>query len=672
MAKKYKKIPPAPPATYPGLASGGMLLLIFCVSLLAYSACFGFTITNWDEKRYLLETPMIRELSWENIRLIFTSKVLNSYNPLVLLSFAADNALHGTEYGWFHGENVVLHGLNSMLVFLCVRKFRISVFYSGIIALLFSVHPMHVESVAWIASRKDVLFTFFFLLSWMMYITYLNKNSITWYLAGILFFALSLLSKAQAVTLPLVLLLTDYLLNGRLNVRNLLDKIPWFLLAAGAGYMAISGSTFVADKYAAPLTLWEKSIYSVIATGMYLAKAVIPFSQSAIYAFIKSGTTAWYTWLIISFVLIATLVFSIIRYGRKNRLIPFGVLFFFVNIFLTLHIVAVNSSLIYERFSYISYLGLFMAGTGMISGMKNSQIAGKAVLVSLTVIFGILTWQRTLVWKNSETLWTDVIKKNPEAQVAYNNRGEYYNNRNELDKAFADFNSSIRVRPRQPSAFNNRSVIYFKRGEMAKALDDNETALSLEPDYPEAIANRGIIYFNMNQFDSAIYYYDKALIKLPNYPSAWLNLGSAWLKKGNPEKAIESYRKALEYLPGYTDAWKYMGIAYVQLDSLAEATTCISEAKKSGAGQEVVRAISNEYLGMGNAAYKNGSTDKAMEYYQKAAGIDPANAEAYYDLGGIYLMKRDIKKAREYWRKTLQLEPGHAAATGWLNKTGGL
>ncbi len=646
------------------------MLLLSLVTYLVYAASLKFELLNWDEKHYIYEQPMTRGLSWENIRTIFSKKVLGSYNPLVMISFAIDHDLSHSKASWYHGMNLFFHLINTLLLFAVARKLGLRVMIAGFIAMLFAIHPMHIESVAWVASRKDVLMGFFLFSSWWFYLHYFKVNKWPAYFFSILLFLLALLSKAQAVTFPIILILSDYLLNKSWSWKFFYNKIPYFVLSLVFGIIAISGSTFSADKYAIPLSLIDKISYSFIALWVYSYKLILPIHQSAIYAFPLKGSLEFIMPLVLSCLMVIFAGWYMIRNFKTKPLIVFALLFFLVNTFLTLHLVAVNSSLIYERFTYLSYIGLFF-----LIAAPDETANGKKylpwILAVVCTLFAYLSTQRLQVWKNSVALWTDTLEKNPSSNEAYNNRGDYYNTAGNLDLAFDDFTNSTHVNPKQPNAFNNLAVIWFKRNQLDKALEENQKALDLDPSYSQATSNRGILYFNKGEMDSAIFYYLKALQLLPDYPFALCNLGSVYLKMEMPDSAIYYYRKALELQSNYPDASKYMGLAYFKKGNYSEAEQAMNDAQKMSSSSDAIKVLSSEYLLLASKAFHDGETNKAIGYCEKSIQFNPQNAEAYYNLGGYYMTLQNLAKTREYWKKALEINPNYKEARDWLDRIGG-
>lgn len=660
-----------------------VLPVLAMVTLAVYSACFDFTVTNWDDNHYIREVTLIRSLEWENIVRMFRTKVLLSYNPLVILSFAVDYAAGKNSAGWYHGTNVLLHIANSLLVYVVFRNLLRKDAQAALIAFLFALHPMHVESVAWIASRKDVLYTFFFLLSWWAYLGYSRPHGehseekpaparFFLYGASFLLFACSGFSKIQAVTLPLVFLLTDYFRNGRITLRDLPDKVPFLAGAAAFGWYAVSSSTLAADKYAMPVSFAEKIVYSFQAMSLYLVKAILPVNQTAIYAFPLKGTSEYWLTLLLGIAGSILLLALAVYWWKRQRALAFGAFFFLLSIFPTLHVVGVNSSLIYERFTYVSYLGLFLLLL-RIPDIRPSLSKSIPVLLWLLVIpSAVLAYQRTLVWKTSETLWTDVISKNPRSHEALNNRGALYNERGELDRALADLDRSLELNPRQPRTLNNRTVVYWKKGNYEKAMADCDAALRLEPDFAEGWCNRGNIFFSRGQYDSAVVYYNRAIELMPSFPSAIANRGSCYLKTGDFKKAIVDYEAALSMQPGYVDAWRYGALAYAEDGNDAKANQFAQQAVSIQPGSDAFNLLANEYQAMGYRAFKNGDPALAIINYKKSVAIQPGNPDVWYEIGGMHYMQRDLLNARENWKKALQLKPDHANARMWLMRTGGI
>jgi tetratricopeptide (TPR) repeat protein len=649
------------------------------LALVVFSPCLNYGVTNWDDNHYIRELLLIRSLSWDNIVLMFKTKVLLSYNPLVILSLALDYKLGGNSENWYHMTNVILHAINGMLVFIVMKRLMKNAVSAFFIALLFSLHPMHVESVAWIASRKDVLYSFFFLLSWWTYLVYSADEVKSFrhhfiYITSVVLFTLSGFSKIQAVALPLVLLLSDYLRNGTIRSKDLKDKIPYIAGALAFGWYAIGSSSLVADQFATPVSFGQKIAYSFQALAYYVYKLVLPIHQTAIYAFPLQGTGEYYMSLIAGVLLAAAVALLCVRNYRRSPVLVTGLLIFSFTIFPTLHVIALNSSLIYERFTYLSYIGLFMVLLSLPQWIPGVKKYWSIVMVLFILPMTVLAYQRCEVWKSSLSLWSDVISKNPRSHEAFNNRGAYYNEHGELDKALDDFNTSLQLNPRQPRTLNNRSMLWFQKKDYVSALKDADAAVTLDPRLAEAWCNRGNVYYNLSQYDTAIIYYSKAIELLPYFPSTYTNRGSAYLKKGEYQQSLLDYQKAIEQSPDYAEAWRLCALSYAEIGNDEKALQAMNQALSINPSCNAAVILSDEYNFMGQRSFNRepGSPDKAISYYQKAVTIYPSNASAFLNLGGMWYVKRDIGKARENWKKALAAQPGFDEALLWLNRTGGV
>ena len=646
---------------------GMTIILIF--TFFVYHSVTTFDSTNWDDKAFMQEAPLVRDINLEKIKQIFKEKFLKSYNPVVLLTFAFDYEMSKLKPAWSHGVNLFFHLSNIVLLFFCFRLLKFKNQFALILTFIFAIHPLSTEAIAWIAGRKDVVYLFFFLFSWMSYLKFYRTKKAIYFILSVLFFVISLLSKVQALTLPFILIISDLMLDNKFELKRLRNKIPFILLSLVFGIIAISGGgELVADKYAESFSIFDKLIYSVMAFGKYLVMVLLPFNQIAIHQFPVLGTSKYTIDLIVGIFSIICVATVFIRTYKKNPRVAGGVLFFVVCIFPVLHIVAVNSAIIYERFTYLAAIGIFMAIFAFLEKKPRYEIGISYTIICLGLMFSVLTYARIPVWKNSISLWSDVIKKDPTVPAAFMNRGQYYEQTGETDKAFNDFTEVITLAPKRPDGYHNRAVIYFQKKDMINALLDNEKALLIDPENTDALVNRGDLYFNLNKNDSAIMFYKKAISISPDFAKAYYDCGSAYFKLGNHKAAIENYTKAISIIPDFHDAFVYMAISYINIDSVTEAKLAINKAEQilpNSAGRTMV---SSELLKLGNSAFAKNKIEESLRLYLLAAEISPSNAEAYYNLGGIYFYKKNNNLAKENWQKALKLKPDYSDARIWLDR----
>jgi tetratricopeptide (TPR) repeat protein len=674
---KKAKNPPA--STIPVKAPGSFfhptgkwfrILLLSFVVFIVYKSVLDFKLVDWDDRIYLHETPMIKGLNWENVKLMFSEKVLRSYNPLVLLSFAADYEIANGKPEWCHGVNLFFHILNVLLVFACMKQFRFGNDVAGSIALLFGLHPLSVEAVAWVAGRKDMIYSFFYLLAWLFYLRFYTSRKKHLYLFSILFFVLSLFSKVQAITLPFVLILSEYMLSGEWKWKSLLNKLPFIILSIVFGIIAVFGNELVAVKYTTIPTFSEKIIYSIMAFGLYFQKVLVPVSQSAIYSFPELGSSEYNRLLITGGLTILIVVIVVAKTIKKQRMIGGGLILFVVSMSVVMHLFALNSALIYERFTYLGCLGIFISVACMGSLIPSFKKYERGILVTLIVLSGLKTYSQVKVWRNSEMLWSDVIEKNPSAADAYTNRGRYYAERGKLELALSDFNESIRINPDQPYSYSNRAAVYFKMNRVDEALEDNSMVLKIDSAFYKGASDRGYYYLHKQQFDSSIFYYNYSLKNNPNDFSALFYIGMGFYGKYEFSTAIQYFGKAIKINPDYADAYSFKAASYAYLEREDSALISITEAEESIPGSTAKSMVSEIYVLKGYEYFTGGNSDSALYYYKLANKFLPGNVNALYYTGEVYLSQQNVKATREIWKKVLALDPNHQSAREGLLRIG--
>ncbi len=456
-------------------------------------------------------------------------------------------------------------------------------------AILFGIHPMHLEAVAWISARKDVLYGFFFISGLVTYLYFLKKckHRLGLYLLCLAMFTLALLSKGMAVTFPLILWCIDFLFRRRNTGMVLLEKMPFLMLSIGFGIIAV-----VAEQEGEAMAELNQYAYSeTIVVGfytitVYVIKALIPFHLSAFHPYpnLDGGAMPWFYYGAV--IAMALLLYLAYRVGRRYREVGFGSAFFLVSILPVSQILPVGSAVIAERYTYIAYIGLFFLMGFALNQLcktpstrtRRYRIACMLLCSGFVLLMGGITYQRSAVWQNGETLWSDVIKKYPDDYFAYGNRGNYrlsvgnrdgamadlshslrlnpqffegYNNRGMLylrkrdyRRAHADFNRAIEINDQYFKAFLNRGVVYMTQGRYPQALADLNRALQLAPEFPQAFHARGVLYRRMKQFDAAIRDLSAAINLTPENPVLYQERATAYYLSNRPDAARRDARRA--------------------------------------------------------------------------------------------------------------------------------
>jgi tetratricopeptide (TPR) repeat protein len=501
-----------------------------------------------------------------------------------MISYAIDYHFFKLNPFFFHLKNILFHLLNTVLVYFLIKKISQNKIYISLFtALLFGIHPMHVESVAWIAERKDVLYTFYFLIGLLLYLQYLDKKNYVFLIGAALSFVLSTLAKSAAVVFPVILILIDFYEKRNLTVKSIIEKIPFFLYSVYIGLIAIrtqSQSNAIGDFQF--FSFFEKVRFAAYGLMNYVVKFIVPVHLSSFHPYPdKNNISVVYNLALIAFLLI---VAYLIFFGRKKRLLIFGAVFYLITVALVLQFISVGNAIIAERYTYVPYIGIGLIYAIILSEVfygskyKKYKYAVGVLLVIQLLFFAVTTYNRTKVWKDSATLWTDVIEKYPNESGAYSNRGHFYRTLNNYELALNDYNKAIQLDNKNHRAYSNRGKVWFDKGQIDKALADYNKSIEIDNKNAETFSNRGAAYGTLQQFNDALSDLNYALELDPNNVSALSNRGFVYYQMGEFEKNIADYTKYLQLKPNDADIINTIGLSY---SNLKEFDKAISELNKS-------------------------------------------------------------------------------------------
>jgi len=548
-----------------------LIIIVLCV--FSYSSSLNNSFTNWDDEQMLVNNQSVKSLSPANIFDIFTNFHHSHYHPLVNISYAAEYHFFGLKPFVYHLTNLIFHILNSILVYLILFRLFKNNFVSILVSVLFAVHPLHVESVAWITERKDMLYSFFFLMAFLFYLKNKQSKSKRFDIYIYIFFILSCFSKASAVTFPVILVLTDYFNNKKITFNDIKEKVPLFLIAV------IFGIINIMAQYQQPLSgvaietpqfgILEKALIVFYNYCFYVYKTLIPINLSAFYPYPNLATVSLPIIFWIAPVITGLIVYAVYYTRRINTVFMFGLLFYSVTILPVLQIVPVGRAITADRFAYIPIIGLLLIFSFVIYLLYNKFIKNAihkkaliAVLAICILSLAYLSRLQSMIWENSMTLYTDMVNKFPENPIGYNNRGTLHLNDKNFGEAENDFLNAIKYDSKYAAAYNNMGLLLNGRTQYDKAIEYFTKATELNNSYAEAYFNKGFAYFNKNEIDKAIEYYNKAISIDPGFAVAYNNLGKAYgMQEKNPE-AISSFSKAVEVDPGYSTAHFNLAVAY--------------------------------------------------------------------------------------------------------------
>ena len=552
----------------------GLALALLLVTFLAYlPAIEGEFI--WDDDDYVRDNHTLRSLEGLG-RIWFELGATRQYYPAVHTSFWLEYQLWGLNPTGYHIVNILLHTLVAALLWLVLRKLAVQ--GSWVAAAIFALHPVHVESVAWITERKNVLSGVFYLgAAW----TYLHWSLADYrkrhlYTLSLLLFVAALLAKTVTCTLPAALLLVLWWQRGGLAAADWRRQVPFFVLGIGFGLLTLWMEKTSVGAWGKEweLSLIERFLVAGRALWFYAEKLVWPLPLSFVYPRWQLDSGAWEQYL---FPLAALLVAAGLWRGRHwwGRGPLTGVLFFAGTLFPALGFFAVypmRYSFVADHFQYLASIGLIVLATAAAVRLGRAwNRLGKGLLVVLLVVLSSFTWRQAAVYLDLETLWRDTIRKNPAAWLAHNNLGNVLKQKGQLEAALDHFRQAAKLKPDAARIQVNIGDVLaaLKRGDAA--LPHYHKALELNPRYLKGYVNLGNLFYGQGHLDKALHYYRRAVEINPHFAEAHNNLGSALVQKRQLPQALAHYRKAVEINPQFASAHKNLGLTLKAAGKLVEA-----------------------------------------------------------------------------------------------------
>ncbi len=531
---------------------------------------------TWDDDVNILKNPNLQVFDWRSIKGIFTDTVIGNYNPLSILTLAIEKAIFGLNATVTHVNNLLLHLVCVFFVYKIGIQLKLSPIAAGIVALLFGIHPMRVESVAWVTERKDVLYGVFYFSAIYNYIRYIHfdkkRKGYLWLTIGL--FILSLLSKIQAVALPLSFLTIDYFLKRNLTIQLIVEKVIFFFLSLITGLLGI----FFLSKEGSLDQVTEYNFLERIMVGgysymVYLAKFIFPYEMSPLYPYPSVIGWEFYAGTALLIPLIGGLYYA---FKQKQTALIFGLAFFTLNVMFMLQVVGAGQGFIADRFTYVPYFGLFfLVGYYYQQFSQQKRTFSKGLSLGLGVyllVFGIMTWQQNKIWKNGGTLWTHVLKYYNKIDTPYSNRAQFYRDQGNINQALADYTKAIEVNPNKGSTYNSRGKTYFDLGGpqndqnlVQQAIADYTKGMEFAPELGELYANRGAALGYLGKNQAALLDLNKAIELEPNKPGGYANRSLLYMQSGNYELAIQDHTAYLSMNPYDAEVWYERGLGKSRL-----------------------------------------------------------------------------------------------------------
>src|SRR5437867_4788788 len=559
--------------------------LLAAVTIFAYRPAWngGFL---WDDDDYIIKNDLLT--ASDGLRRIwFSLDSPSQYFPLVYTTFRLERAIWGLHPSGYHWINLLLHIANALLVWRLLA--RLNVPGALLAAGIFALHPVQVESVAWITERKNLLMGFFFLLAltaWIAFVDERTRQRRRFYTLALVFYGLALFSKATACTLPAALVLILWLQEKPVNRERLIQISPFVLLGLLMGLIATCWERYHQGTHGAEfaIELRERLLIASHAVWFYASKLIWPSKLTFTYPrwHVASNDPLAYGWLVGLIGIFAVIFFARRIVGRGPEV---AVAFFIATLSPLLGFVMLYTfrySFVADHYQYIASIGLIALFAATLSKLVSKRRASWHLEVAsaalLFLLLGGLTWRQTKIYRNAETLWTDTLAKNPDSWSAHNNLGVELLRKGQLDDAMIHFQKSLAIKPDHAEAQDNLGNVFFGKGQMDDAVAHYQKALEIEPDYASAHNNLGNVFLRRGELNQSIAHYLKAIEIKPDLAEAHNNLGLAYREEGKLKEAIRHYQMALVLRADYAEAHYNLAEALLQLGRRDEATAHLTEA----------------------------------------------------------------------------------------------
>ena len=703
------------------------LLLIYTtlavVTIVAFEQVRLNEFVGYDDDRYVTENPHVKAgMTPESVLWAFTTTRASNWHPLTWLSHMLDCELFGLNPYGHHLANLFFHVANTLMLFWVFNRMTGAVWRSAFVAALFAMHPLHVESVAWVAERKDVLSGLFWMLTMAAYVRYARRPGTGRYMLVFLALCLGLMAKPMLVTLPLVLLLLDYwplerlqwyrrdeveeLLEGesatvtyqRASPRRLiLEKIPLFGLAAASSVI-----TFVVQQSKGAVRSGEtfpssaRISNALVCYISYIIKMIYPNRLAVLYPHPGDSLPVWQA--IVSLVLLAVFSTGIIYWGRRRRYLLVGWLWYLGTLVPVIGLVQVGSQSMADRYTYLPSIGiLIMIAWGvsdLVAKWRYRRIGLGITAGAVLSILVICTRVQLRHWQNNLALFGHTLEVTENNYVMHSNYGGAMFEEGRFDDALAQFNEALRINPKYADARRNAGIVLLRQGKIDEAIAAFAEVLSYRGDWPITHNYLGLAYAQGGEFDLAVQNYSAALQLKPNYVEAFKNLGIVLKEQGKTNAAISKWVKALEFEPDNPDVHYNMGIVMAEQSRYEQAIHHFNitlaarpdwpeahhnlgavyylQGKLDLAAKHCAEAISlrpdyhDAHYNMAMVMTKQGKLDEAVRHFNKALEAKPARPEVHYGLAGAFYQQGKLNRAAQQCAEALRVRPDYLAARSTL------
>jgi protein O-mannosyl-transferase len=557
------------------------------LTVFVYAQVAHYQFLTYDDYNYVTGNPKVAKgISASGIIWAFTSFDAANWHPVSWLSHMTDVQFFGMNAGAHHISNVVIHSLSALLLLFLLLRITGSFWRSSAVAALFALHPMHVESVAWVAERKDVLSALFCFLTLYLYAGYGTKRKPALYVLTLISFVIGLMSKPMLVTLPLVMLLLDFWPlrrwvrgagDGKSHLASSLalvkEKIPFFLCSLGSGILTIyAQSEGGAVKNLVQIPFGHRVENALVSYVKYVVKTVWPHDLAVIYPTVPSFPLWEVAGSALAIVLATTAAF---KWRNRYPFVTLGWLWFLITLLPVIGLIQVGEQAMADRYTYIPAIGLFIIASWgfaeLTSQWQRRETVAALVAAVVIAASSVTTWNQIHYWKNDHSVFQHAIDATTGNYTAHYSLGYALSKEGDLDGAISHYQEALRLQPRLYETHNNLALLLAKKGDLDAAITEYRAALLLQPNMPQAHNSLGFALASKGDIDTAIREFLEALRLKPDYGAAHANLAFAQLNKGSVDAAIHEFEEAVRLEPDQAKGYYGLGVALAGKGDLDDA-----------------------------------------------------------------------------------------------------
>ncbi len=644
-------------------------LILTLVTLAAYWRVLGHDFVDYDDDVYVTDNRWVKSgLNFASVKWALTRSHGANWHPLTWMSHMSDVSLYGMNPRGHHLSNLILHILGTLALFLLIRRLTGSVWRSAFVAALFAVHPLHVESVAWVSERKDVLSGLFWVLALHAYISYARRPCVGRYMLALGVFTLGLMAKPMLVTLPIVLLLIDYWPLRRLHavgskpegrssaaLRLVLEKVPFFLLTGASCVI-----TFIVQQQGGAVQGTEVTPLGVrlanaaVSYVAYLAKMVWPTKLACLYPHPVASIP---TWQVIGYALFLVIVsYLVIRAARARPYLAVGWFWYVIALVPVIGLVQVGAQAMADRYTYIPLTGIFIAMTWGVTEVAVSRYARllQVTAALIVLVLAARTWHQTGYWRNSIALFSHAIGVTEDNYVAHSGLGLSLNKQGKYHEAVKHLRESVRIAP-TGRAYHGLGVVYAQLDRLHDAVEAYEQSLQLQPNDPKTHSNYGFALIALGKLDAAAEHFKEGVSLDPDAVASRCGLAIVYTQRNRLDDAVREYEAAIRIDPKSIQV-------YAELADILDRQGKKSQAVERLKAALEIRPNPRMHYRLANMLAHNGALDEAMEHYRRTITLDPRHARAHYDLAVALSAKGKFDEAIGHYSEAVKIDPEYAKA----------